>query len=156
MLVVTELRVGVDIDDLHLPLDILERDLFILLLLRIHFLFALLLAGRRAFLVLLLQLFAVLFRELLDLPALTRDVVHRVMHQASGVAVITTGHLMGVLDASWAFAPTHCHSCSCGCTSQRLAIAANLLLLVVLVVVVAVLSSGPTIALAILACLRGR
>jgi hypothetical protein len=69
-LVVTGLRVGVAIDGLQRPPGILELHLYVFLLLRVHFLFALPLVGRLAVLALLLHLFAELFCELLDLPAL--------------------------------------------------------------------------------------
>jgi hypothetical protein len=46
-LVVVVLKVGVAINYLHLPRDVLECHLFILLFLRIHILFALSLAEKR-------------------------------------------------------------------------------------------------------------
>jgi hypothetical protein len=69
-LVIAGLRVGVAIDDLQCPLGILKLHLCIFLLLRVHLLLALPLAGRRAILALLLHRFAELFRKLLDLSAL--------------------------------------------------------------------------------------
>jgi hypothetical protein len=56
MIVVAGLGVRVVIDGLHLPLGVLECHLFILLLLKIQFLFALPLARRCTFLVRLLLL----------------------------------------------------------------------------------------------------
>jgi hypothetical protein len=117
VLVVAGLGVGVAIDGLHLPLGILEHHLFILLLLRIHLLFALLMAGRCTFLARLLLLFVEVFHELLDLSVLTHVVAHRVMNQALGATVVTAGCLMRALVTSWASAPTHHHSCSCGGTN---------------------------------------
>jgi hypothetical protein len=70
VLVVTGLRVGVAIDGLQCPLGILKLHLCVFLLLGVHLLLALPLAGRRAILALLLHLFTELFCELLDLPAL--------------------------------------------------------------------------------------
>jgi hypothetical protein len=69
-LVVTGLRVGVAIDGLQCPLGILKLHLCVFLLLGVHLLLALPLAGRCTILALLLHLFAELFSELLDLPAL--------------------------------------------------------------------------------------
>jgi hypothetical protein len=75
--------VGVAVDSPQCPHGILELYLFLLVLLRIHLLFALLLVGRRAVLVrLLLLLLTELFRKLLDLPALLAAVVPGVMHRA--------------------------------------------------------------------------
>jgi hypothetical protein len=169
-LIIAGLGVGVAIDGLHLPFSVLERHLFVLVLLEIHLLFALSLAGWRAFLVRLLLLFAELFPELLDLPALTRAMACRVMHRASGITVVATERLMGALVASFASASTYRRGYSYGGTSQRLVFAADLLLLllllllliiiiiivvvvVVVVVVVTALSSGPRIGLGIIACL---
>jgi hypothetical protein len=70
VLVVTGLRVGVAIDGLQCPLGILRLHLYIFLLLGVHLLLTLPLAGRRAILALLLHLLTELFCELLDLPAL--------------------------------------------------------------------------------------
>jgi hypothetical protein len=70
MLIVTGLRVRVAIDSLQCPPGILEFHLYVFVLLRVHFLFVLPLAGRRTILALLLHLFTELFYELLDLPAL--------------------------------------------------------------------------------------
>jgi hypothetical protein len=69
-LVVTGLRVGVAIDGLQCPLGILKLHICVFLLLGVQLLLALLLAGRRTILALLLHHFVELFRELLDLPAL--------------------------------------------------------------------------------------
>jgi hypothetical protein len=66
----------------------LELDLYVFLLLRVHFLFALPLAGRRAILAWLLHLLAELFRELLDLPALHHAMVSAVVHRALCATVI--------------------------------------------------------------------
>jgi hypothetical protein len=81
-LIIAGLGVGVAINGLHLPLGVLERHLFVLVLLEIHLLFALSLTGWRAFLVRLLLLFAELFPELLDLPALTRAMACSFMNLA--------------------------------------------------------------------------
>jgi uncharacterized protein (DUF58 family) len=99
MLIVDVLGVGVAIDGLHLPLGVLERHLLILLLLGVDLLFALPLAGRRAFLAWLLLLFMELLHEILDFPSLTRAVGCRVMHRASGAAIIATERLTGALVA---------------------------------------------------------
>jgi hypothetical protein len=69
-LVIAGLRVGVAIDGVQCPLGILELHLCVFLLLGVHLLLALPLAGRRAILALLLHLFTELFHELPDLPAL--------------------------------------------------------------------------------------
>jgi hypothetical protein len=149
-LVVAVLRVRLAIDNLHLPLGILECHLLILLLLRVDLLFALPLVGRRAFLAQLLLLLTELFHELLDLPALTCAVACGVMHRASSTVVVTIGHLTRALVSSWASAPTYRHNCSCGGTNRRLVIAVGLVLLVL--VVVATLNGGlyvrPSVALA--------
>jgi hypothetical protein len=96
-LIVPGLRVGVAVDGLHLPLIVLECHFFVLLFFRINFLFALPLARRRTFLMRLLLFLAELFYKLLDLSTLTRTVAHRVMHRATGAAIITAGRLAGVL-----------------------------------------------------------
>jgi hypothetical protein len=57
VLVVSRLRVKVAIDGLQCPLGILELHLYVFLLLQVHLLLALPLAGRRAILALLLHLF---------------------------------------------------------------------------------------------------
>jgi hypothetical protein len=85
-LVVIGLRVRVTIDGLQCPPGILELHLYIFLLLWVHFLFALPLAGRCAILALLLHLVTELFRELLDLSALQRGMACGVMHRALCVA----------------------------------------------------------------------
>jgi hypothetical protein len=69
-LVVAGLRVRVVIDGLQFPLGILELHLYAFLLLWVHLLFALPLAGRRGVLALLLHLVAELLHELLNLSAL--------------------------------------------------------------------------------------
>jgi hypothetical protein len=103
MIVVAGLGVRVVIDGLHLPLGILECHLFVLLLLKIQFLFALPLAGRCTFLVQLLLLFVELFYKLLDLPSLTRVVMCGVVHHASRATIVATRCLMGeLLVTSWA------------------------------------------------------
>jgi hypothetical protein len=94
-LVVTRIRVREAIDSVHIPLGIL----LILVLLGIHLLFSLPLVGRCALLARLLLLFAKLFRELLDLSALTCNVAHGVVYRASCATVITnrgTNHLVGL------------------------------------------------------------
>jgi hypothetical protein len=153
MLVVARLGVRVAIQGLQCPLGVLELHLLVFLLLGVHLLFALSLAGRRAFLVRLLLLFMELFCELIDLSTLTHAVVCGVVHRASGVAVVTVGHFMGPLVASWAMTPTHHRSYGSGSTSQRLVVAADLL---VVVVIAAALSGGLRIRLAIPSCPRGR
>jgi hypothetical protein len=95
-------------------------------------------------------------REFLDLPALTCTVLHRVMHRASGTAVIAAGCLMWVLVASWASTPTYHHNYGSGSTSQRLVVAAGLLLLLLLLVATAALSGRPSIRLAIPPCHGGK
>jgi hypothetical protein len=65
VLVVTGLRVGVAIDGLQCPLGILKLHLCVFLLLGVHLLLVLPLAGRRAIVaLLLLHLFAVWCMEL--------------------------------------------------------------------------------------------
>jgi hypothetical protein len=157
-LVVARLGVRVAIHGLQCPLGVLELHLLVFLLLGVDLLFALPLAGRRAFLVWLLLLFVELFCELIDLSTLTHAVACGVVHRASGATVITAGHLMGPLVASWVTTPTHRRSCGSGSTSQRLVVAADLLLLLLLllVVVAAALSGGPRIRLAIASYPRGR
>jgi hypothetical protein len=70
VLIVAGLRVRVAIDGLQRHPGILELYLYVFLLMRVQFLFALPLVRRRAVLALLLHLVAELFRELFDLPAL--------------------------------------------------------------------------------------
>jgi hypothetical protein len=96
-LVVAGLRVGGAIDGLQCPLGILKLHLCVFLLLGVHLLLALPLAGRRAILALLLHLFAELFRELLDLPALRRSMERGVVHRALCAAVVVIGRLTGRL-----------------------------------------------------------
>jgi hypothetical protein len=96
-LVVAGLRVGVAIDGLQCPLGILKLHLCVFLLLGVHLLLALPLAGRRAILALLLHLFTELFRELLDLPALQRSMARGVVHRALRAAVVAIGRLTGRL-----------------------------------------------------------
>jgi hypothetical protein len=102
VLVVTELRVRVAIDVLHYPLGILELHLYDFLPLRVDFLFALPLAGRRTILAWLLHLLTELLHELLDIPALRRAMMRRVVHQTFCTAVVTVGWLAGAFVASWA------------------------------------------------------
>jgi hypothetical protein len=80
MLIVTGLRVRVAIDSLQCPPGILEFHLYVFVLLRVHFLFVLPLAGRRTIFALLLHLFTELFYELLDLPALRCNMLRGVVH----------------------------------------------------------------------------
>jgi hypothetical protein len=54
---------------LQFSFGLLEPQSVLLVLFRVFLLFALSLAGRRAFVALLLQLLAVLFHELLDFPS---------------------------------------------------------------------------------------
>jgi hypothetical protein len=78
VLVVTGLRVGVAIDNLQCPLGILKLHLCVFLLLGVHLLLALPLAGRHTILaLLLLHLFMELFHELLDLAALRHGMADR-------------------------------------------------------------------------------
>jgi hypothetical protein len=71
MLIAARLGLRVVVDGLQRPLGILELHLYVLLLLRIHLLFAFLLTGRRTILErLLLHLLMELFCEFLDLPVL--------------------------------------------------------------------------------------
>jgi hypothetical protein len=100
-LIVAGLRVGVATDGLQYPLGFLELHLYVFLLLQVHFLFALPLAGRRAVLMQLLHLFTELFRELLDLPALQRAMARGVVHWALRVVVVAIGQLTGAFVASW-------------------------------------------------------
>jgi hypothetical protein len=101
VLIVTGLRVEVAIDGLQCPPGILELHLYFFLLLWVHFLFALSLAGRHVVLALLLHLFMELFCELLKLSALRRAMALRVMHQALHAAVITIGQQTGAFLTSW-------------------------------------------------------
>jgi hypothetical protein len=131
-LVVTGLRVRVAIDGLQCPLGILKLHLYVFLLMGVHLLLALPLAGRHAILVLLLHLFTELFRELLDLPALDRGMAHGVVHRALRAAIIAIGRLTGEFVASRiTMAPTRYCSCSSGRSGQRLVAASLLLLLLV-------------------------
>jgi hypothetical protein len=57
-------------------------------------------------LLLLLQLLAILFHELLDFSALSSAVAHGVVHRATGTAVITAGCLAGALVTPWTSFPT--------------------------------------------------
>jgi hypothetical protein len=138
-LVVTGLGLGVIVDGLHFPLSVLEHHLLILVLLGVHLLFALPLAGRRAFLARLLLLLVELFHKLLDFLAITHTVACGVMYRASCATVIAARHLMGVLVASWASASTGRSSSSCGSggAGQRLVVATGFLLLVPVVVAAA-------------------
>jgi hypothetical protein len=142
------LRVGVAIDGLQCPLGILKLHLCVFLLLGVHLLLALPLAGRCTILALLLHVFTELFRELLDLPALRRGMTCGVVHRALRAVVVAIGRLTGVFVASWlATAPTRRCSCSSGHSSQRL-VATSLLLLVVVVVAATALGLGPDTRLA--------
>jgi hypothetical protein len=79
------------IDGLQVSFGFLDPQSVILVLLRVHLLFALPLAGRHAIstLLLLLQLLAVLFRKLLDFPALWRmELCTR--HQAPPLSLLDT------------------------------------------------------------------
>jgi hypothetical protein len=97
VLVVAGLRVRVAIDGLQCPLGILKLHLCVFLLLGVHLLLALPLAGRRAILALLLHLFAELFHELLDLPTLRRGMARGVVQRTLRAAVVAIGRLMGRL-----------------------------------------------------------
>jgi hypothetical protein len=82
------LRIRVAIDGLQCPPGILELHLYVFLLLRVHFLFVLPVAGRRVVLALLLYLFTELFRELLDLLALRHAMARGVVHWALCAVII--------------------------------------------------------------------
>jgi hypothetical protein len=130
-LVVAGLRVGVATDGLQCPLGILKLHLCVFLLLGVQLLLTLPLVGRRAILALLLHIFAELFRELLDLPALRRGMARGVVHRALRAAVVAIRRLTRVFVASRpTTAPTRRYSCGSGCSSQRL-IAASLVVVVV-------------------------
>jgi hypothetical protein len=104
------------IDGLQVSFGFLEPQSVVLVLLRVHLLFALPLAGRRAIstLRLLLQLLVVLFRKLLDFPALSGTVAHVVVDRASGTSIVATRRLTRVfVVTSWATTPT------CHCSSNR-------------------------------------
>jgi hypothetical protein len=117
-LVVTGLRVRVVIYYLQCSTGILELHLYVFLILRVHFLFALLLVGRRAILALLLHLFVELFCEFLDLPALRCTIAREVVHQALRATVVAIGQLTGAFVTYWPpTAPTHRCSCGGGCSS---------------------------------------
>jgi hypothetical protein len=137
-LVVTGLRVGVAIDGLQCPLGILKLHLYVFLLLGVDLLFALPLAGRHAILV-LLHLFAELFRELLDLPALHHGMARGVVHRALHATVIAIRWLTEVFPT---MAPTRHCSCGGGCPGQQL-VAASLLLLIVVVAIATAWGLGP-------------
>jgi hypothetical protein len=77
MLVVTGLGIRIAIYDLEVPFGFLEPHF---VLFNVCLLFALSLKGRRTVAALLLQLLAVLFRELLDFLALLGAVVCGVVH----------------------------------------------------------------------------
>jgi hypothetical protein len=81
----------VAIDGLQCPLSILELHIYVYLLLRVHFLFALPLMGRCAVSAMLLHLFTELFYELLDLLALRCTMARGVVHRALRVAVVAIG-----------------------------------------------------------------
>jgi hypothetical protein len=97
MLVVTRLEVRMDIYGLEVPFGFLEPHFVLLVLFRVCLLFALSLEGRRAIIALLLQLFTVLFYELLDLPALLDAVARGVMHWTTRPSFIAARCLMEAL-----------------------------------------------------------
>jgi hypothetical protein len=70
-------------------LAFLEPHFVLLALFKVYLLFALPLAGRCAIVALLLQLLAVLFCKLLDLPALLSVVARRVVHWTTRASIIT-------------------------------------------------------------------
>jgi hypothetical protein len=162
VLVVTGLRVGVTVDGLHLPLGILECHLLILVLLGVHLLFALPLAGRCAFLAWLLLLLTELIRELLDLPALTHTMARGVMYQASCATIIAAARLMGKLVTLWASVSTSRYSSrGSGGIDKCLAVAAGFLVVVALVVVavvvaIVVVAIALGVGLTVLSYRRGR
>jgi hypothetical protein len=151
-LIVAELRVRVAIDDLQCPLGILELHLCGFLLLGVHLLLALQLAGRRAILALLLHPFMELFCELLDLLALQRGMARGVVHRALRAAVVTIGQLTGAFVTSRpATAPTRRCRCGSGHSSQQMG-ATSLLLLIA---IVATLGLGPDVGPALPLCRLG-
>jgi hypothetical protein len=90
MLIGAGVIVEVVVDNLQLPLSLLKLHLLVLVLLWIHLLFVLPLAGRHATLEwLLLLLLAELLCELLDFPALLDAVAPRVVHQAPRPFIVT-------------------------------------------------------------------
>jgi hypothetical protein len=93
MLVVTGLRVRTAINSLEAPFGFLEPHSILLVLFRVCLLFALPLVGRCVVAALLFQLFAVLFCELLDLPALLDAVACGVVHWTMRPSVIAVGRL---------------------------------------------------------------
>jgi hypothetical protein len=107
MLIGAGVGVRVAEDGLQHPLGILE--LHLLILLRIHLLFVIPLAGRCALLAQLLLLLAELFHELLDFPSLFDTVTRGVMHRALHAIVIATRHLTGALAISRSMVPTSRH-----------------------------------------------
>jgi hypothetical protein len=154
LLVVAGLRVRVAIDGIQCPLGILKLHLYVFLLLGVHLLLALPLAGRHAILALLLHLLAELFHELLDLPALRHGVACGVVHWALCAIVVTIGWLTGAFVTSRpAMTPTSRCSCCSGRSGQWL-VAANLLILL-LVVATATLGMGPDDGLALPLCRLG-
>jgi hypothetical protein len=74
-LIITGLGVGMAVYGLQVPFGLLEPHSILLVLFRVFLLFALLLEGRCAVVVLLLQLLTVLFYELLDFSALLSAVM---------------------------------------------------------------------------------
>jgi hypothetical protein len=133
-LVVTGLGVRMAVYGLEVPFGLLEPRS---ILLRVFLLFALLLAGRRAIVALLLQLLTVLFSDFLDFPALLNVVTRRVVHWAMHTSIIIAGHLMGHLSprgpqpppttvvaaavvgapaSGWLLPLTFFFSCSCSCS----------------------------------------
>jgi hypothetical protein len=141
-LIVTVLRVGVAIDGLQCPLGILKLHLCVF---HQDVALALPLAGRRAILA-LLHLFAELFHELLDLPALCRGMARRAVHRALRATIVAIGWLTRAFAT---MAPTRRCSCGGGCPGQRLVAASLLLLLLLLVPTVAIATAwglGPGIA----------
>jgi hypothetical protein len=101
VLVVTGIRVGVAIDGLQCPPDILELHLYVFLFLWVRFLFALPLAGRRTVLALLLHIVVKLFCKLLDFPAFRCGMARGVVHRALRDAVVTIGQLTGAFVTFW-------------------------------------------------------
>jgi hypothetical protein len=156
-LVVTGLGVGVVVDELQVPLGLLELHLLILFHLEIHLLFALPLAGRRTILAQLLLLLVELLCELLDFPALFHVVARGVMHRTTRATVVVARCLTGAFVTLWTSTPDRRSSCcGGGSSSQRLVIAIGLLLLVVLIFAPATLGCSAFIRLATLPHLWGR
>jgi hypothetical protein len=107
MLVVTGLRIRMVIYGLEVLFGFIKPHSVLLVLFKVCLLFSLPLVVRHAIAALLLQLFVVLFRELLDFPALLGIVVHGVVHWRTHPSVIAVGCLTGALVTLGTSGPTH-------------------------------------------------